>query len=237
MRRTSIVIAFLTLLLDVSLRAQEKPPLVPPKDGKAERIELFNGKNFDGWEGHKELWSIRNGAIVGKNTKPVNVSTYLLTKQKFGDFHLAFSTKLVESDKHTGVAFWGEKAPDRGDPNTYKGHVLVFPMDWALTDQYGRMGLKADMSIAKKVGKPHDWNDFEIFAQGNRIRLVVNGVLAIDWRDPEPSRIKEGPIGLQLHANNAPQEVQFKGLVLTTFPDDKRLEGKKVGEKVPAMEK
>ena len=102
---------------------------------------------------------------------------------------------------------------------------------------YGRLGLKADPNPAKKVGKQHDWNDMEIFAQGNRIRFVVNGTLVLDWRDPEPDRIKEGPIGLQLHSNNAPQEVQFKGLVLTTFPDDKRLEGKKVGDKVPAPQK
>ena len=43
----------------------------------------------------------------------------------------------------------------------------------------------------------------------------------LDWRDPEPDRIKEAPIGLQLHSNNEPQEVQFKDLVLTTFPEDK----------------
>ena len=41
------------------------------------------------------------------------------------------------------------------------------------------------------------------------------------WRDPEPKLIMEGPIGLQLHSNNVPQEIHFKGLTLTTFPEDK----------------
>ena len=41
--------------------------------------------------------------------------------------------------------------------------------------------------------------------------------------DPEPDRIKEGPIGLQLHQNKAPQEVQFKGLKLETFPKEDKL--------------
>ena len=36
-----------------------------------------------------------------------------------------------------------------------------------------------------------------------------------------PKRIKEGPIGLQLHSNDKAQEVHFKDLVLTTFPEDK----------------
>ena len=45
----------------------------------------------------------------------------------------------------------------------------------------------------------------------------------MDWRDPEPDRIKEGPIGLQLHSNKVPQEVHFKGLVLETFPKEDKL--------------
>jgi len=53
------------------------------------------------------------------------------------------------------------------------------------------------------------------------VRVVVNGTLVVDWRDPEPDRIKEGPIGLQLHSNKDPQEIHFKDLTLTTFPDDK----------------
>jgi hypothetical protein len=48
--------------------------------------------------------------------------------------------------------------------------------------------------------------------------VAVNGTAVVDWRDPEPERIKAGPIGLQLHSSTVPQEVQFKGLVLETFP-------------------
>ena len=61
----------------------------------------------------------------------------------------------------------------------------------------------------------------EILAQGNRIRLAVNGKEVLDWRDPEPKYVAEGPIGLQLHSNEVPQEIHFKGLELTTYPEDK----------------
>jgi len=37
----------------------------------------------------------------------------------------------------------------------------------------------------------------------------------------EPERIHEGPIGLQLHSNKVPQEIHFKDLTLTTFPQDR----------------
>ncbi len=158
---------------------------------------------------------------MAKNTDPIKVSTYLLTKRKFSDFRLLATVKLVESEMHSGIAMWGRVAPDEGDQYTYAGHLVMFPSDWGMYDLYGRRGLPVDGKPAKKVGKQHDWNELEILAQGNRVRLVANGHLVVDWRDPEPDRIKEGPIGLQLHSNSVPQEVHFKDLVLTTFPEDK----------------
>src|SRR5262245_36336471 len=71
----------------------KKAPEIPPRKGTTETIHLFNGKDLDGWEGYKDLWSVHDGVIVGKNTKPVNFSTYLLTKRKFSDFRLVFSAK------------------------------------------------------------------------------------------------------------------------------------------------
>ena len=133
---------------------------------------------------------------------------------------------------HSGIAMWGRIIPDDLIPanhkdqkeaykHTYAGLLVMFPSDWGFFDLFGRNGLPVENKIAKQVGKQHDWNNLEILAQGNRVRLVVNGTLAVDWREPEPDRIKDGPIGLQLHSNRDPQEVQFKNLELTTFPEDK----------------
>jgi 3-keto-disaccharide hydrolase len=226
-------------VLQPSLSAQDKKaekkaaPEIPPRKGTSETIHLFNGKNLDGWEGYTDLWSVQDGVIVGKNTKPIQFSTYLLTKGKYSDFRLVFSGKLAESEMHSGVAIWGKKFPEVPsvkDPKasrteyTYQGQLVMFPSGWGLYDLYRRNGLPVDpkdLAKEKKAGKQHDWNDMEILAQGNRIRFAVNGQLVLDWRDPQPELVNEGPIGLQLHSNNVPQEVQFKGLVLTTFPEDK----------------
>jgi hypothetical protein len=199
----------------------KEAPVVPPEKGKSETIKLFNGKDLEGWEGHKDLWSVRDETIVGKNTQPVKVSTYLLTKRTFHDFRLTAKVKLVQSEMHSGIAFWGRNAPEHGDRYTYAGHLVMFPSGWGMYDLFGRNGLPVDGRPARKVGKQHDWNDLEILAQGNRVRVAVNGTQVVDWRDPEPGRIKTGPIGLQLHSNKVPQEVHFKGLILTTFPEDR----------------
>ena len=76
---------------------------------------------------------------------------------------------------HSGIAFWGRIAPEQGDPYTYAGHLVMFPSGWGMYDLYGRNGLPVDGGPAKKVGKQHDWNDLEILAQGNRVRVAVNG--------------------------------------------------------------
>ncbi|MCS7044962.1 MAG: DUF1080 domain-containing protein [Gemmataceae bacterium] len=220
----------------------KKAPEIPPRTGTSETIQLFNGKDLDGWEGYFDLWSVKDGVIVAKNTKPLKYSTYLLTKRKFSDFRLVFSAKLLEgSEMHSGVAIWGRRfdMPPRWnnpketvtDPKaerteyTYQGHLVMFPSGWGLYDLYRRHGAinppPEIRNVAVKAGKQHDWNDMEILAQGNRIRLAVNGKLVLDWRDPQPELISEGPIGLQLHSLDAPQELHFKGLTLTTFPEEK----------------
>ena len=205
------------------LRAQEKKeaPVVPPLKGESETIQLFNGKDLTGWEGNEKYWSVQDGVIVGKNTDEVKVSTYILTKRKFSDFRLVFDFKLANAEMHSGIAIWGRIAPEKGDPFTYAGHLVMFPSGYGFYDLYGRNGIHNNADKAKKVGKQHDWNHIEILAQGNRIRFVLNGELISDWREPLPDRIKEAPIGLQLHSNKMPQEVQWKNLVLETFPADK----------------
>lgn len=213
----------------------KEPPVVKPREGKSETIKLFDGKTLDGWEGYTDLWSVKEGVIVSKNTEPLKYSTYLLTKKKFTDFRLTFACKLLPgSETHSGVSFWGEVWPkadgkvtdakkDRTE-YTYKGHLVMFPSGYGMYDLFGRAGkLGVDGKPAQKVGKQHDWNDIEILAQGNRVRVAVNGTQVVDWRDPEPDRIKEGPIGLQLHSESKPQELHWKGLVLETFPKEDKL--------------
>jgi hypothetical protein len=213
----------------------KEAPVVPPREGKTETIKLFDGKSLDGWEGYADLWSVKEGMIVAKNTEPLSVSTYLLTKQKFSDFRLTFSAKLVTSEMHSGIALWGSQfvpkevkdAKKEKAQYTYQGQLVMFPSGYGLWDLYRRNGginqSQAVRDVAIKAGKQHDWNDMEILAQGNRIRFAVNGKAVLDWRDPQPELVKEGPVGLQLHSNNVPQELHFKGLVIETFPKEDKL--------------
>ncbi len=186
---------------------------------------LFNGKDFDGWEGHTgKYWSIRDGVIVGQNTaeNAPPVSTYLLTKKNYKDFRLVFEGKLAESEMHSGVAIWGKKfQPDKSqETHSYQGHLVMFPSGWGFYDLFRRNMIMPDDGRAKAAGKQHDWNRMEILAVGHRIRFVVNGKLVADWSDPKPELCQSGPIGLQLHSNKVSQRVEFRGLILAENPKD-----------------
>src|SRR4051812_27881696 len=81
-----IGLAFLFAAMPLSAQDKKEAPVVPPREGKSETIKLFNGKDLEGWEGYTDLWSVKDGVIVAKNTEPLKFSTYLLTKRKFTDF-------------------------------------------------------------------------------------------------------------------------------------------------------
>jgi hypothetical protein len=188
-------------------------------------IHLFNGTDLSNWEGQiGKYFSVENGVIVGRNSaaNPVAASTYLVTAQKYRNFRLILEGRLVTSEMHSGVALWGKTVEKQGDPFSYQGHLVMFPSDYGFFDLYGRNMIYSDKGhVAKRAGKQHGWNRMEILAIGNRIRFVINGTLAADWTDPKPELCQAGPIGLQLHQNKAAQEVQFRGLILTTDPEDR----------------
>jgi len=196
------------------------------KLSKSEKpIRLFNGKDFTGWEGQTEKhFSIKDGIIVAKNSKQnaPKASTYLVTKKKYRNFRLIFEAKLVTSEMHSGISLWGKTVEKQGDRYSYRGHLVMFPSNYGFWDLYRRNSIYKDKDrAAKQAGKQHGWNRMEILAIEHRIRHVINGKLVADWSDPKPELCQSGPIGLQLHSNRNPQEVQFRGLVLTENPKDR----------------
>ena len=188
-------------------------------------VRLFNGKDFEGWEGHVDKYfNIDGNEIVAKNDSEnaPAVSTYLLTKKPYRNFRLVFEAKLVTSEMHSGIALWGKRFEKDGETFTYQGHLVMFPSGWGFYDLFRRNSIYKDDGRAKKADNG-DWNKMEILAVGNRIRLAVNGQLVADWSDDKPEYCEAGPIGLQLHSNTVPQEVQFRGLILSENPEDKMI--------------
>ena len=179
------------------------------------------------------LYNLARTGLLPEKFALVGVDRLEMTDAAFRQ-HLDAAVRAFAADKHYSQVLdelhWNELLQrisylpgDFGDPLTYAGHLVMFPSGHGFYDLYGRNMIHTNNEIAAPLSKQHDWNSYEILAQGNRIRFVLNGKLVSDWREPEPDRIKSAPIGLQLHSNKQPQEVQWRNLKLETFPDDKLL--------------
>ena len=195
--------------------------IVPPRVGKTVTRNLFDGKTLKGWRGNLDWWSVKDGAIVGKYNDKVPTS-FLFTEDSYSDFRLTLQSKMVESENHAGVAFWGEIA-EKSDNKWYtRGPLVVFPNP-SMWDYIEAKGLRVFKATKEKVTIQHEWVKVEILAQGNRVRAAFNGVEVLEWREPDSHRIKTGPIGVQLHAWTTAQEVLYKDIVVETFPKASKL--------------
>jgi hypothetical protein len=235
MRMLSYLAASLLLSVAAIASAQEADWSSSVKFPEGETpVKLFNGQDFEGWEGNtgeggaEKYFTIENGEIVARNSKEnaPKVSNYLLTKKPYRNFRLVFEGKLAESKMHSGIALWGKKFEKDAEKNSYQGHLVMFPSGWGYYDLFRRNSIYRDDGRAAKADNG-GWNKMEILAIGNRIRLAVNGELVADWEDPKPELCEAGPIGLQLHSNSVPQEVRFRGLILSENPKDEMATVKK----------
>jgi len=205
------------LALAVALGA-EKHNQLTPQEQKEGYVLLFNGFNLDGWQGNPALWSVRNGAILGSSDgHPVKENTFLIYQRSHADFVLRAEVRLRNGN--SGIQFRSVARPGPG------WVVTGYQADFSDADERsawgnfyeekgrGRAVMKTTdegWQKARSIARPGDWNHYEIFAQGSRIRLQLNGVVTIDTTD---GKAASGVIAIQLHAGE-PMQVEIRNVKL-----------------------
>jgi hypothetical protein len=185
-------------------------------------VPLFDGRTLTGWQGDTSIWRVQDGAIAAgslEQTMPRN--DFLCTTRSYGNFVLRVKFKLegTEGFVNGGVQFRSQRATkpahemigyqaDIGDKfwgslydETRRNKVLAQPGDKVL-DGLVRIG---------------DWNDYEIHANGPRIRLVLNGRQTVDYTEPDDSIPRSGLIGLQVHGGGKVR-ISYKDITIEELP-------------------
>lgn len=168
-------------------------------------ISLFDGKTFSGWEGDTlTTWSIKNGTIVGGSLdEMVPHNDFLCTKNSYANFILKLKIKLTghEGFINSGIQFRSKRLIE-------PAHEMTgYQADWGenywagLYDESRRNKtlMAPDSSKVLEWIKMGDWNNYEIHAENNRIRLYINGHLTVDYTEEDTSIPQSGLIGLQIH--------------------------------------
>ena len=165
---------------------------------------LFDGNTFSGWEGDTaNTWRIVSNALMGGSlTETVPHNEFIATTERFGDFELTLEFKITGTGfVNAGVQFHSE----RSKKPAYE--MIGYQADlgegyWASLYDESRRDLtivQPDSALMKKILKPATWNRYKIKSVGRRIRIWLNDVQTVDYREPDEKIIHTGKIALQVH--------------------------------------
>ncbi|MBI3462862.1 MAG: DUF1080 domain-containing protein [Planctomycetes bacterium] len=202
-------------------------PAAPAEEGW---VNLFNGKDLDGWvqRGGKAKYRVENGEVVG-STVPNTPNSFLCTTRDYSDFILELEFK-VQKGLNSGIQVRSQAFDEPKKVNVngkereipagrvHGYQVEIDPSDRAYTGgiyDEARRGWLYDLKdneAARKAFKQGEWNTFRIECRGDSIKTWLNGVPAADLKD---SMTPSGFISLQVHGvgdRQEPLEVRWRNI-------------------------
>ncbi len=168
--------------LQKAVKLVKNPDEAKRASGVLEQVEgfvsLFNGKDLSGWVGNTKGYVAEDGRIV---VHPELGGGNLYTEKEYSDFVFRFEFKLTPG-ANNGL---GIRAPIEGDAayaamelqiidNTHEKYKDLQPYQYH-GSIYGVVAAKRE--FLKPVG---EWNSQEVVAQGNRIKVILNGETIVD---------------------------------------------------------
>jgi prenyltransferase beta subunit len=180
-------------------------------------VSIFNGTDLSGWQGDTSVWSVVDGAIVGRTETGLKQNEFLATEGVFGDFVLSLKFRIHgDESANSGIMFRAERVEGSSEMSGYQADI---GQDFwgCLYDESrrNRVLVQASPEAAATV-KRDDWNTYEIRAQGSRINLTLNGVRSVHYHEPDATLPAAGRIALQVHAGQ-PLTVEFRDIELKTI--------------------
>ncbi|WP_339729573.1 DUF1080 domain-containing protein [uncultured Gimesia sp.] len=143
-------------------------------------VNIFNGKNLDGWQGDTKGYYAKDGMLVSKKDSGGN----LFTDKEYKNFVLRFDFKL-EPGANNGIGFHVPRHPKTSP--AYAGKEVQILDDsaerYAKLQKYQYHGslygtAAAERGHLKPVG---EWNTQELLVDGNKVKVTLNGKTIVDF--------------------------------------------------------
>jgi arylsulfatase A-like enzyme len=209
------------------------------KPGPDGFVNLFNGRNLNGWSGDPQFWSVEDGALTGKTDGSLKMNRFITwTGSTIRNFDLRVKVK-ISAGGNSGLQYRGTSRPDLGlDIVTgYQCDIVADRPDYngMLYEERGRRILShtGEKVIVAPDGKPWivghmpvqefaagEWHDYRVLVRGNHHQHWIDGHPTADLIDlDEKGRALEGVLAVQVHVGPA-MRVQFKDFRIKHLPDD-----------------
>ena len=193
-----------------------------------EWVSLFDGRTLAGWQANENevTFSARDGMIVAQGQRSHLFYVGPVADHDFTNFELSAEVKTAPK-ANSGIYFhttfqktgWPEKGYEVQINNTHPG-----------SDSYRELkktgSLYAVRNIFKSPVKDNEWFTMHIIVQGRHIQTKLNGLLVVDYIEPEKpirrgehvgSILSHGTFCLQGHDPDS--KVCFRNIRVKVLPD------------------
>lgn len=196
-------------LISLSLSAQS-----------GEWIELFNGKNFDGWKisENTDSFSIEDGVLKVNGPRGHMFYEGSVGNHDFNNFELQVELKTMPQ-ANSGI-FIHTQYQENGWPNI--GHEIQVNQshgDWRKTGS-----VYSFKDVRETYVNDDEWYTETIIVKGDQVTVLVNGKVINEYDESEDregdlgtKKLDHGTIALQAHDPNS--VVYYKSVKVKILPD------------------
>lgn len=171
-------------------------------------MELFNGQDLAGWDFDPEVWSVRDGVIVGHEQRNGPGRALFWNDSEVADFELRFRFRLEGGN--CGVNYRSTRLADF-DVGGYEFEIFTNK-----TGNLANVGTDREryrLHQAPKNALPTDaeWHEAVIVAKGARLVHMLDGKTLCDVVDNNPAAPLSGVIAFNIASGAV---IEFKDIRL-----------------------
>ena len=157
-------------------------------------IELFNGRNLDGWRPseNKDSWKVVEGQLSAEGPRSHLFYTGPVQSAVFRNFELeveALARPLCNSGVYFHTAYQEKNFPQKGFEiqinNTATG-------EGSYRERKKTGSLYGLRNVYKQLVADNQWFKIHVAVRGKNIQVRIDGTLVVDYTEPAPPVIPDG---------------------------------------------
>ena len=173
-------------------------------------VLLFPNDSLEGWYivGPQITFSIEDGVLTGEGKEQRNA--FLTSDRSYSDFYLKVDVKIIRGN--SGIQIRSHDVENRLVGYQIEADPSERAWSGGLYDEGRRAWLQPPNENVRDTFKVGEWNTYEIWCIGPRIKAKVNGKVTTDFLD---FMDLSGHIGFQIHSGNS--KVMWRNATITEY--------------------
>ena len=173
-------------------------------------VPLFPNDSLEGWYivGPQITFSVEDGVLTGEGKEQRNA--FLTSDRSYSDFYLKDDVKIIRGN--SGIQIRSHDVENRLVGYQIEADPSERAWSGGLYDEGRRAWLQPPNENVRDTFKVGEWNTYEIWCIGPRIKAKVNGKVTTDFLD---FMDLSGHIGFQIHSGNS--KVMWRNATITEY--------------------